>query len=311
MVTELDRLVLPKDAANRHAFNSAEFASLNGAKAGRVSFLGLGEKKPKLWLTAGLRDGEWRSPFSAPFGGWMGMPDVSQRAMCEAARDLRLWAEERRQPVRIGLPPLAYDETFLTKSLYALQREGRIALTQPDYYFLLSDFADYEARMSGAARNKLSNARRHPFGFEAFPKAKGEALARAYAVIERNRAERGYPLAMSLDAVTATRRIIPMDAFVLTLDSGDCAAALVFRILPDVGQVVYWGNTAESNDSRAMNMLAFKVFEHYHAEGRLRLLDIGPSDLDGAPNLGLMEFKEGIGCRVSPRFTLLLGESPL
>ena len=309
MVTELERPSLPKGVANCHAFNSAEFASLNGAKAGRVSFLAIGEKKPRLWLTAGLRDGEWRSPFSAPFGGWTGMPDVSQRAMCDAARDLRLWAEERRMPLRIGLPPLVYDETFLTKTLYALQREGRVALVQPDYYFLLSDFADYAARMSSAARNKLANAARHPFRFEAFPKAKGEALARAYAVVERNRAERGYPLAMSLEAVVATGRVLRIDAFVLTLDGRDCAAALVFRVLPDVGLVVYWGNTADSNDARAMNMLAYKVFEHYHSEGRLRLLDIGPSDIDGAPNLGLMEFKEGIGCRVSPRFTLLLGET--
>ena len=306
MVTELDRLTLPKGVANCHAFNSADFASLNGAKADRVSFLAVGDKKPKLWLTAGLRDGEWRSPFSAPFGGWTGMPDVSQRAMCEAARDLRLWAEERRQPLRIGLPPLAYDETFLTKSLYALSREGRVELLQPDYYFLLSDFSDYDARISSAARNKLANARRHPFSFEAFPKTGPEALARAYAVIERNRAERGYPLAISHDAVIATRRVIKMDAFLLTLDGRDCAAALVFRVLPDVGLIVYWGNTADSNEVRAMNMLAYKVFGHYHAEGRLRLLDIGPADLDGAPNLGLMEFKEAIGCRVTPRATFLL-----
>lgn len=306
MVTELSRLALPKGAANRHAFNSAEFASLNEAKATRVSFLAIGDKKPKLWLTAGLRSGEWRSPFSAPFGGWMGMPDVSQRAMCDAARDLRLWAAERGEPLRITLPPIVYDPTFLTKSLYALEREGRIELLQPDYYFLVADFADYESRMSGAARNKLANALKHPFQFEAFPKAKGEALARAYAVIERNRAERGYPLAMSLADVEATRAVIPMDAFVLSLDGADRAAALVFRVLPDVGLVVYWGNTADSNESRAMNMLAFKVFEYYYNDGRVRLLDIGPSDLDGEPNLGLMEFKEGIGCRVSPRFTVLI-----
>lgn len=309
MVTELDRPALPKGAANCHAFNSERFASLNGAKARRVSFLAVGEKKPKLWLTAGLRDGEWRSPFSAPYGGWAGMPDVSQRAMCDAARDLRQWAEERGEPLRVGLPPLVYDETFLTKSLYALRREGRVALMQPDYYFLLSDFADYEAHMSSAARNKLANAARHPFLFEAFPKAGADELARAYAVVERNRAERGYPLAMSLEAVEATSRIMPIDAFTLSLEGNDAAAALVFRVLPDVGLVVYWGNTAESNDIRAMNMLAYKVFEHYHREGRLRLLDIGPSDLDGEPNLGLMEFKESIGCRVSPRFTILLGET--
>lgn len=306
MVTELERLALPKDVANRHVFNSAEFALLNEAKAERVSFLAVGDKKPKLWLTAGLREGEWRSPFSAPYGGWMGMPDVSQRAMCDAAGDLRLWAASRGQTVRIGLPPLAYSESFLTKSLYALRREGGVELVQPDYYFLIADFARYDARMSSAARNKLANALRHPFRFEAFAKANAEAVARAYAVIERNRAERGYPLAMSLEAVEATRALVPMDAFVLSLDGVDCAAALVFRVLADVGLVVYWGNTAESNEVRAMNMLAYKVFEHYHSEGSLRLLDIGPADLDGEPNFGLMEFKEGIGCRVTPRVTITL-----
>lgn len=306
MVTELERLDLPKDVANRHVFNSAEFASLNEAKAERVSFLAVGEKKPKLWLTAGLRDGEWRSPFSAPYGGWMGMPDVSQRTMCDAARDLRLWGALRGERVRIGLPPLAYSESFLTKSLYALRREGRVEMVQPDYYFNVADFVRYDACMSSAARNKLSNAWRYPFRFEAFPKAKADALARAYAVVERNRTERGYPLAMSLEAVLATRAVVTMDAFVLTLDGADCAAALVFRVLPGVGLVVYWGNTAESNEARAMNMLAYKVFEHYHAEGAVRLLDIGPADLDGEPNYGLMEFKEGIGCRVTPRVTITL-----
>ncbi len=308
MVTELSRLALPKGAANRHAFNSAEFASLNEGKAARMSFLAIGDKKTKLWLTAGLRDGEWRSPFSAPYGGWMGIPDVSQRAMCDAASDLRMWAEERGEPLRITLPPLVYDATFLTKSLYALEREGRVALIQPDYYFRIADFSDYAARISHSARKNLANAMRRAFLFEAFSNAENEALTRAYAVIERNRSERGYTLAMSFADVLATRTVIPMDAFVLSLDGADCAAALVFRVLPDVGLVVYWGNTADSNEARAMNMLAYKVFEHYHAEGWPRILDIGPSDLDGAPNTGLMAFKESIGCRVSPRFTLRIGE---
>ena len=51
-----------------------------------------------------------------------------------------------------------------------------------------------------------------------------------------------------------------------------------------------------------MNFLAFKLFEYY-AEPKA-FLDIGPSTEKGIPNVGLCNFKESIGCNVTPKFVL-------
>ena len=54
-----------------------------------------------------------------------------------------------------------------------------------------------------------------------------------------------------------------------------------------------------------MNYFTYKVFEHYFDKG-LKVLDIGPSSVEGIPNYGLCSFKENLGRTISLRHVFQL-----
>ena len=124
-------------------------------------------------------------------------------------------------------------------------------------------------------------------------------------MIRINRESKGYPLRMSLQNVLNTIEVIKADFFILTHNAKDVAAAQVFHVAADVVQVIYWGDVPGYTELRAMNYLAYKVFEYY-AASKIKLIDIGPSSENGIPNYGLCEFKENIGCSVSLKYTFSL-----
>jgi len=51
-----------------------------------------------------------------------------------------------------------------------------------------------------------------------------------------------------------------------------------------------------------MNFLSYEVFKYYKENG-IEVVDIGPSTEDSIPNHGLCEFKESIGCDLSPKYS--------
>ena len=132
-----------------------------------------------------------------------------------------------------------------------------------------------------------------------------ENIARAYAVIRGNRESKGYALQMSLESVLKTAEVVSAEFFVMTLDGADVAAAMVYPVTEGINQVIYWGDLPGYTDCRAMNYFTYKVFEHYFDKG-LKVLDIGPSSVEGIPNYGLCSFKENLGCTISLRHVFQL-----
>ena len=48
------------------------------------------------------------------------------------------------------------------------------------------------------------------------------------------------------------------------------------------------------------------VYRYAPKKDRLKVLDIGPSSVEGVPNYGLCSFKENIGCTISLRHVFQL-----
>ena len=103
---------------------------------------------------------------------------------------------------------------------------------------------------------------------------------------------------MTYEDVIGTTHVIPADFFILQHGYDDMAAAQVFHVTDKIYQVIYWGDLRGFSSLRPMNLLAYRIFEHYHKQG-IEILDIGPSTEDSIPNYGLCCFKESIGCRSS------------
>lgn len=289
-----------------HTYNSVDFNMLNKHKAEELHFLVFADQKVRLGIILGERaDRRMYSPFSAPFGGFTTNKPQHFDITDNAVSLLKDYAERQNRSIVITLPPPFYDDRQLALATNALHRRARTRFIDVNYHFDIADFANYNAMIERNARNKLNQAMRQNLDFVHVKSTDTENVRRAYAVIKANREERGYPLRMSLEEVMETTKIIPADFFLLTQGSNDIAAAQVFHVRGDICQVIYWGDKREFSALRPMNYFAYCIFKHYHEQG-IKILDIGPSTEDGAPNYGLCDFKQGIGCKSTLKFSFEL-----
>lgn len=288
----------------QHVFNSVDFTELNKDKCSSVQYLCFSENKARIGLVMGEKDGQFWSPFSAPFGGFDANQPDRIEYYDEAVALLKAHLAATGTSLKIVLPPTVYG-SYTAKMYNALIRGGaRLLFSELNYAYELDRFKDFEANLDRSARKNFHNARQYPFEFQKLERTP-ENITRAYTVIRDNRESKGYALQMSLDGVLQTAPVVGAEFFVMSLDGADVAAAMVYPVAEEISQVIYWGDAPGYADCRAMNYFTYKVFEHYFKKG-LKILDIGPSSVEGVPNYGLCSFKENLGCTISLRHVFQL-----
>lgn len=302
--------VSPEDYANvlptpYHVFGSVSFCELNRAKCESVHYLLFRDSKYRLGLIGGIRDKVFLSPFSAPFGGFSPLNDDVKIHQIDAA--LELWGEwaakKGYRTLKLILPPPVYQESFGAKQANSLYRhEFSLSVFDLNYAFHLDQLDEnYAGLIWRNARKNLQNALNNNLGFSHCKTEKEKSLA--FDIIRRNREQRGFPLRMNWEQVQETILVIPSDFFLVhTKNREPVAAALVFHVHKEIVQVIYWGDLPDYAGLKTMNFLSFKVFEYYKHAGK-RIVDIGPSTENSEPNHGLCEFKESIGCSITPKLS--------
>ena len=287
-----------------HVFDTVDFARLNSAKAESIHYLSIADTKHRFGIILGECGGWLRSPFSAPFGGFMQNGGTHGLEHMEEAVGLLLdYARSKGLHTAVTLPPLVYDESQLSKWAGVMMRSMDVRCVDLNYHFDLARTDDYERHIDRSARKNLHQSLKENFRMVRLDSGDRSQVARAYDVIRRNREERGFPLRMTLEQVWQTvSRVVRADFFVLEHEGCDVAAAQVFHVADGIAQVVYWGDIRQYSALRPMNFLTSSLFSHYRAEG-LRTLDIGPSTECGIPNYGLCKFKENIGCSVTLKYS--------
>ena len=288
-----------------HIFGSAAFNHINEDKAESVHYLLFKEGKYRLGMIGGIRNNIFISPFSAPFGGFSFIQeDVRISYIDEAIQLLNEWVKKKGvKEIKITLPPTIYHESFLSKQINSLYRNGfMIEKTDLNYAYCLQQFdQNYAASIWYNARKNLKIALANNFSFRLGETA--DEKQTAYNIIKQNREARGFPLRMTWEQVQLSVSVIPADFFLVSnRDLLPVAAAVVFHLKPGVVQVIYWGDLPEHAHLKTMNFLSFKIFEYYH-KLKLDIIDIGPSTENSIPNYGLCEFKESIGCGISCKFS--------
>lgn len=290
-----------------YVYGSASFNYLNKDKCDELFYLLFREGKYRLGLIGGLRENSFVSPISAPFGGFSYLSeDIRLQHIEEAIKLLVQWIYNSRiDSVSLTLPPSIYGSSFLAKQLNCLWRAG-FELIQVDlnYYFDLSDYDEsYPDHIWYNARKNLRIAIDSGLEFIRCNTLTEKELA--YEIIKRNRESRGFPLRMSWEQVRETVKLVESDFFVVNnCNQESLASAIVFHAGNSVVQVVYWGDLQGYSELKPMNYISSKVFGYYKSAGK-RYVDIGPSTEHSLPNYGLCEFKEGIGCRIEPKYTLV------
>lgn len=273
-------------------YGSVAFNQLNAGKVESLHFIGLkdGNGRFRAGMIFGRKGKELHCPFSAPFGelscnGHQKLETVATFFQClkERFNDFK---------INVTLPPAIYSPTIQPKACAIIANVGHQAYADLNYHYDLNDFANFKSALDSNARNHFNRSLRAGFVFDKC------SLEEAYPIIAENRAQRGYPLRMSLAQLCETSEIINIDSFRLTLGGENAAAAIVYRLSADIAQVIYWGHLEKFSNLRPMNLLAHEVFGFYASLG-MKIVDIGPASSEGIPDMGLCTFKESIGCRLT------------
>jgi hypothetical protein len=287
-----------------HIFNYATFTQLNISKCEKPFYLLYKDTKYRLGLTAGIRSGKLLSPFSAPFGGFSFLKQDIQIAVIEKAlQQLEIFAFSKScSCIRLILPPLIYNETFVAKQINVLYRMGySISTLDLDFYVPLQAAESYEEMLWYNAKKNLRISAQQ--GFEV--KICNEDITdqrTIYEVIKENRMSKGKPMNMSWDDIRTAASVIPTDFFLLKRGDEAIAGSFVYKAAPGIRYIPFWGDRPGYTHQKPMNFLSYTIAEFYRRSGD-QYLHIGISTENSVPNYGLCEFKESIGCTITPKLS--------
>jgi hypothetical protein len=285
-------------------YNQADFNAINQGKCDTVVAYLIKEQKFRLGIIGGISGTEFKSPFSAPFGGFS---FVNEKTSLHVIEDAISTFEEYLFSnglftIKIIYPPLFYHPVYLSKIINVHYRKHySISNADIDYFFRADNLDEtYKNQIWQNARKNLNiglNSRLD------FTKEEGShGITEVYDIIRSNRQLKGYPLKMTFDDVIRTSHYIKADFFRVSMDGKGVSSAIVFWVSSEIVQVIYWGDLPGYSSFKPMNFLAYRLFEYYKNMG-VRIIDIGPSTENSLPNYGLCDFKESIGCTTEIKFT--------
>ena len=292
-------------------FSEPRFHDLNGVPA-RQRFRYEHRREGRLVgvLDGVISDGVFLSGHSAPFGG----PDLVRD---DPALDdvlglvtgaLETLRAEGVRLARIRARPTAYSaaEPLLEFAFLHLGFTVESCdLNQHVDLSALAPGADLSSLFRDRKRRYVRGARLRPH--ELVDVTHGEDVAALHGILAANRAAFGRPEPLSCDYLERIRDEFPDRVRLLMLiqDGEPTAAAVVYRVLDDVDQVVHWAD-ADRTGASPMDLLAYLVLVGSHERGA-RLVDLGPArHEDGSLNLGLADFKRAVGAVPGTRKVLTL-----
>ena len=256
-------------------FDTVAFATLNAARAERLLFLaghGMG-------IILGERNGTWHAPFSAPYSLPAGSGD------CDAFLNDILAITGPQ--LALTLPAPFYGGAEWAD---ALNRAGAINGHEYNYHYPLErfdHFADYA--LDPVPRNLRRAAK------AAFSLVETDDIDTVYTLIADHHRHLGYHMAMTLQQVKETARILKADFFLLLKEGTPAAAAFVEHTAPGIVQLINWGDDPQLRQWRTMNALAHELLRHYAATPGIEIFDLGPASTDGIRNEGLIRYKLSLG----------------
>ena len=286
-------------------FLSVPFNELNKLKCEQLVYLLFHEGKVKLGTIAGIKEGTFCSPFSAPYGGFSTYSDkVNLKYIDEALKLLDKYAESNKiNQIQFILPPNFYNERFLPKLFYSLiQNAYLVKYTDMNYHMNTADFKQYQTGLVDKRTiEKLKKAFAVGLSFKQVFNDDERCIA--YNIVKDNRKAKGRPIYLTFNDLLETVKLIEADFFLVYQEEVPIASAVVYHVAAKIVQAIFWADVAEYSLSRPMNFLVYKLFEFYANQGT-NIIDLGISTENGLPNYGLCDFKENTGSIASLKYTL-------
>ncbi len=245
--------------------------------------------------------------FTSPFRGTYGGIDTKEHDITlydifleDIAKELKK-AEAKK--MQLALPPEAHDPTRHHLLLNALLRHGFEVVKQDINYDLKVDHVPLIEKMERNNQKRVRKCQREGCTFHRFDTPKD--IDAVFDVIRKNRESKGYPVTMTLSHMLEMKKLFPdvWQFFGTKLKDELIAGSVCIRINPKILYVFYWGDLPEAHAMSPVAFHADNLYE-YCREEKVTMLDIGTSTDNGVPNLGLMKFKERLGCTTSMKLVL-------
>lgn len=294
--------------APSHVYNSVAFNELNRHKCDDVHYVVLRDDKERVrfGIILGEKGPVLKSPFSAPFGGMEANGPQKVGQYVEAIKALKEYSDKE---IRITLPPAIYDRlsNFAKQELAALTNCGKIAYCDYNFHLPLSIINDsYLSSVPRKVRQSINASFRSGLTFEHPEAFSKEIFLEIYNIILRNHNELDHPYHMSAEDFINTMPIVDMDFFIVRKEGKGIASAIVYFPSEKIAQPTGWGDLPQYRHLNPMNFIAYNIFRHYADNAKADIFDLGPSSSDGIPSVGLCDFKEGLGCTVTPKASIIL-----
>ena len=255
-------------------------------------------------------DGRLLAPWSAPYLAMHNAQCTMHNAQCTMHNE-EFGAYVRRfigdKPFRLVFPPEIPGHTPEAAFMKGFVCPGDHIITDTSFYIVLKDSAG-ESTWNKSARRNLRRALSADLSFE-----RSDADT-CYNLIAAHHQALGYRMAMTLDEVKATARIIRVDFWIVRNNEQVLAAMYCYRVRHDTVQVISSGDTLQGRSVGASMFMERSIIDHYRTtlvekEGITEaILDHGPTSVHGVQNTGLADFKSSFGCIMVPKYIVVDAE---
>ena len=243
------------------------------------------------------------SPYRAPFGSYQFRTDISLMALYEFIEfTLARLHEKGVNEFVVKNPPLAY-LSGLMELLTTFQFNHGFEIKAAEVGSVLDISGDFRAGLNSWELRRIRQAENAGLTFTVLDMGELEAI---YTFILACRTERGYALSIDWETLRKTVETFPDRYLLFGVKHQDVIAAAAIAYNAGNGILVNF-HSAHPRDYDHLSpvVLLLEGMYQYAREKGYRLFDLGTSAIDGKPNFGLLDFKSGVGARITSKFTLI------
>lgn len=251
-----------------------------------------------------IENGRASSPCRSPFGSFLFSSTLAEAALPDfiAYCENRL-TDRNVKSITLKNQPEAYAvrknqvlSGILINAGYSIEEEETSAI-------LPVTRESFESGLHKSEKKRLRKCRESSLDFEIVPR---EQLQKIYIFLEACRKEKGYQLSMSLEEVEKLSAAFP-ERIMLTavVDKSRLAAANIsIRVYDSVLYNFYHDHASEYDHLSPVVFLNEGLYQ-FCQSGKIGLLDLGTSNIDGMVNESLLAFKLHLGAQPSPKRTFV------
>lgn len=240
------------------------------------------------------------SPVIGTFGGISLAPNLTSEIILRIASCFVEYVDlNNLKPLDIILKPLIHNVSQQSTLLSGLLTNGFSVRYVDINQYLSVDDLPFKEKLKRNNVKRLNKCLKANFTFNLV--TDDSDIFNVYNTIKINRESKGYEMSLPFEQVLKSKNIFPNNYFFFSVKNTRgviIAASICLNIGNGILYVFYWGELPEYKDYSPVVFLANGIYI-FCKKNKFRILDVGTSSVQGEPNIGLINFKNGIGCENS------------